>query len=349
VRDGSDPAYLSALVAPLSADAFLSTCWRQQPLFCDGSPSRFAALLSWPTLNRILEQHWRETFRFRVAKRGRDLDPSEYADVELEIPRIRPRDVTDHLRGGATLSFDGIDEVHEPLTRLAQSFEQLFHASTNINAYASWRTVHGLDLHFDDEEVFVLQVDGGKRWLLYGPNVDHLDRAPLEHGSTPPDGALFDQVLKPGDLLYVPKGCYHLVMPLDRPTLHLTVGVKDTEVKDRPSFSLPWSATADRLPPGTDFCVQLSGPPPSIVDGQPDAMSIEVVSLGRRYRLPRGVRTILSSLADGGPVPMRQVIDSLARTLDESTVRLLLALLVKQNLVAIVSSERLSAVESRLL
>ena len=103
---GDSRSWLSALLAPASVDEFLSNYWLRQHLFCRGAPDRFTSLLSWTELNRILEQHWRETFRFRLALQGRDLEPSTYADLEGFTPRIRSKDVTNHLRRGATLSFD---------------------------------------------------------------------------------------------------------------------------------------------------------------------------------------------------------------------------------------------------
>src|SRR4029077_17562661 len=141
--------------------------------------------------------------------------------------RIRPGDVTHHLRHGVTLSFDAIDELHEPLTRLAESFERFFRGGTKINTYAGWRDLHGLDLHRDNQEIFILQLDGRKRWLLYGFSVDGVDPSELRSSSVPPSGALLDQILQPGDLLYIPRGCYHVAVPMNEPTLHLTLGVKN--------------------------------------------------------------------------------------------------------------------------
>jgi ribosomal protein L16 Arg81 hydroxylase len=230
-RSDSRSSWLAALLAPISVDEFLSRYWLKQHLFCRGSAERFSELLSWTALNKILEAHWREVYRFRLASQGRDLDPASYADLEGQTPRIRAGDVTDHLRRGATLSFDAIDEVHEPLTRLAESFETFFRGGTKINIYAGWRALHGLDLHRDNQEIFILQLDGRKRWLLYGFSVDGVDRAEL-HRSVPPPGALLDQILQPGDLLYIPRGCYHVAVPMNEPALHLTLGVKNPRTID---------------------------------------------------------------------------------------------------------------------
>jgi Cupin superfamily protein len=390
----SGPAWLSALVEPVSVDEFLSKYWLKQHLFCRGSSERFSGLLSWTVLNQILEHHWREASRYRLAVQGRDLDPASYADLGGYTPRIRPKDVTDHLRRGATLSFDAIDELHEPLKRLAESFEAFFRGGTKINIYAGWRGLHGLDLHRDDQEIFILQLDGPKRWLLYGPAVEGVDYSQLRSTSVPPSGALLDEILRPGDVLYIPRGCYHLAVPMNEVTLHLTIGVKNpreidllmwlvdrfrasgagdrdlpcladaserirfseqlrcalltglqtdlvghylsetgSNFKPRPSFNLPWSATPERLPAGRDFHITLNVVSRVVVKG--DSHPIELTYRGRTYRFPHGMRWVIEQLQSPAPLPMGRLVEAVASRLDEETVRLLVAMLVKHELVDI--------------
>ena len=42
-----------------------------------------------------------------------------------------------------------------------------------------------------------------------------------------PDAPLWEGMLEDGDLLYIPRGWWHVATPLDEPTLHLTVGVNN--------------------------------------------------------------------------------------------------------------------------
>src|SRR6186997_3540133 len=102
---------VTALLQPVPVSEFLSTYWRRQHLLCRGSSGRFTGLLSWPVFNRMLEHHWRETFRFRVAMEGRDLNPASYVDAGGTTPRVLAKALTERLRGGATLAFNGVDEL----------------------------------------------------------------------------------------------------------------------------------------------------------------------------------------------------------------------------------------------
>ena len=309
-----------ALVEPLSIDEFVAAHWRRRHLFSSGEAGRFAGLLSWPAFNRILEHHWREPHRFRLSRKGRDLEPASYADLTGSTPRILSKALTDHLRAGATLAFHAIDEVHEPLTRLAECVEAFFEADVQINAYAGWRATHGLDVHHDDEEIFILQVDGRKHWRLFGSDAQ---------------AVVFDRILCAGDGLYIPRGCDHLAIPVNEPTLHLAVGVRNpgAGVKERPIFGLPWSATAEGLPGGRHFRVALSGS--ARVTGA-DASAIDIRCRNRTYRFPRSMRLVIERLAEETSVPMSHLLDALSGQLDEDDVRLLLAMLAQAGLVAII-------------
>jgi hypothetical protein len=80
--------------------------------------------------------------------------------------------------------------------------------------------------------VFVLQVDGHKRWRIHEPVLpDPLERQPWggradEVGATAAGAAYLDVVLGPGDALYLPRGWLHSAQAQGHSSLHLTVGVR---------------------------------------------------------------------------------------------------------------------------
>jgi hypothetical protein len=96
-----------------------------------------------------------------------------------------------------------------------------------VNAYAGWRTSHGFDLHWDDHDVFVLQVAGRKKWKVYGMSRAYPLARDVEPTDVPPSDVLWQGLLEDGDLLYIPRGWWHVATPLDEPTLHLTAGINN--------------------------------------------------------------------------------------------------------------------------
>jgi hypothetical protein len=132
-----------------------------------------------------------------------------------------------HLRDGATLVLDAVDELHEPITALAESLEGVFRQRIQVNAYAGWRTSHGFDLHWDDHDVLILQIAGRKRWKVWGMTRKYPLAKDVEPATPPTDAPLWEGLLNDGDLLYIPRGWWHVAIPLDEPTLHLTVGINN--------------------------------------------------------------------------------------------------------------------------
>jgi ribosomal protein L16 Arg81 hydroxylase len=143
------------------------------------------------------------------------------------IPRLRVEDLTAQLRNGATLVLDAVDELCEPVTVLAENLERKFRVRIQVNAYAGWRTSHGFDLHWDDHDVFILQVAGRKQWKVYGMTRPYPLARDTMPTVDPPSEPLWEGLLQDGGLLYIPRGWWHVATPLDEPTLHLTVGINN--------------------------------------------------------------------------------------------------------------------------
>jgi ribosomal protein L16 Arg81 hydroxylase len=126
--------------------------------------------------------------------------------------------------------------------------DDLGHA-INMNLYLTPAGAQGFEAHMDGHEVFVLQLDGPKRWEVYKPSY----RLPLE--SRLVDGALGKAVLlpelEPGDLLYIPRGFVHRAHTTDASSLHLTIGVQSWHWVDVLHRAVDALAEQDSLLRGT--------------------------------------------------------------------------------------------------
>lgn len=223
---------LEKLLGPVSVEEFLASTWGQTYRHIRGWPGKFAHLLPWNQLNEILRQHRLDFPRLRLVLDGASLPASSYLRYTTSgrrrtpIPRLQPVKLTHQLRRGATLVLDAVDELYRPLEELASGLELFFREHVQINTYAGWHTSQGFDLHWDDHDVFILQVTGRKRWSVYG-----MTRAfPVITDSEPAEkplreSPLWEATLEDGDLLYIPRGWWHVALPLNEPTLHLTVGI----------------------------------------------------------------------------------------------------------------------------
>jgi hypothetical protein len=232
--EGTVPYDLAGILRPVEVETFLVTDYGHKFLFVPGTPGKFSALLPWPVLNEILEQHRLEPPRLRLTREGKPIPAERYLLFrpnrragDRPIPRLNSAELTRELRQGATLVLDNVDELHRPIRQLAESLERIFRVRIQVNSYSGWRSSHGFDMHWDDHDVFVLQVAGRKRWSVYGTTRPYPLTRDTEPAVDSPKDLLWEQVLQQGDLLYIPRGWWHVATPLDEPTLHLTIGVNN--------------------------------------------------------------------------------------------------------------------------
>jgi hypothetical protein len=222
---------LEKLLEPCLPSEFLASSWGKSHRHISGWPGKFAGLLPWQQLNEMLSRHRLDFPRLRLMRDGKSLPIASYlrrttgARHKVSIPRLRNVPLTKHLREGATLVLDAVDELYGPLEELAQELELLFREHIQINAYAGWQTSRGFDLHWDDHDVFILQVTGRKRWSVYGMTRPSPLARDVEASQRPTHEPLWEETLVDGDFLYIPRGWWHVARPLAEPTLHLTVGI----------------------------------------------------------------------------------------------------------------------------
>ena len=127
---------------------------------------------------------------------------------------------------GATIVLQGLHLTRPPVGAFCRSLEETLGHPAQANAYYTPRNAQGLPVHHDTHDVFVLQIAGEKRWLVYEPALelplrDQRYTAAFGDPGTPVE----DRVLRPGDVLYLPRGWLHEAVTSETDSLHLTVGL----------------------------------------------------------------------------------------------------------------------------
>jgi ribosomal protein L16 Arg81 hydroxylase len=210
---------------PLPRAEFLAQHWSREYLHLRGAVDRFARLFSWQDLNVILARSPFERERFRLYQGGKEIEQSRYTQSTSLGPRLLAGPITNLLAGGATLILNSAHVHSQALTALTVAFEAALGAETFVNVYACWREQHAFDLHWDLQEVMVLQAAGRKRWRVFRPTFDHPLADDRKKVLQPTGEPVWDGVLEQGDVLYLPRGWWHQALPLNEPSLHLTVTI----------------------------------------------------------------------------------------------------------------------------
>ena len=215
------PRSLAELLAPQDARQFLQNTWGASFAHLRGARGRFAGLMPWSVLNSILEQHDLPHPRLRLYRRGAELEPARcQSDEGLLLGELK-----EELSAGATMIIGAVEQYYRPLRNLIANLEQVFRLPVQANLYVALQKDVGFDLHWDPQDVLIVQVSGRKRWKVYGPTREY----PLL-GKIPKPGAkirpIWNRILDDGHVLHIPRGFWHVATPVDEPSLHLTITVR---------------------------------------------------------------------------------------------------------------------------
>lgn len=192
-------------------------------------PAAARGYFGWDRLNQALAEHRLGPPRLRLERAGRDVTreagKARRTGRGESLHDLDVAELTAALRGGATLILDAAHEMSPALQRLCAGLAAEFACAVQANLYACWGAVQGFDVHWDDHDVFVLQVEGRKTWRLYGATRPAPTRRDFHAEHPKPAEPREEIVLEPGDLLYLPRGHWHAAVGRGEPTLHLTIGL----------------------------------------------------------------------------------------------------------------------------
>ncbi|HBO54335.1 cupin domain-containing protein [Janibacter terrae] len=211
--------------------------WGREPRHVPAAAlgSDFVDLLDTPAVDDLLSRRGLRTPFLRVAREGQTLADAEFtrgggvgAGVADQL------DDTALLRlfaEGHTLVLQGLHRTHPPVLDFAQDLAADLGHPVQVNAYVTPPQSRGFAAHYDVHDVFVLQCGGEKTWRLHPPVLEHpLRTQPWQDRRAPVEQAAQEQphllvTLRPGDVLYVPRGWLHAAEALGGVSTHLTVGV----------------------------------------------------------------------------------------------------------------------------
>ena len=222
-------------IAPIDAASFRSQYYGNRPVHIQRQGDG-ASMLSWQRFNDVLAitPYWNEDtlkvfFKSRAALRENYCDTTELR-AGTSAP-VNPAKVKALLGLGASLIANQSHRVCPEVGAVAAMLEREFAARVSANVYCSFKGVQAFQTHYDLHDVFAVQAEGEKTWRIYESRAD-APVAPLPPGDeiekwlTESRGKLlFEAQMKPGDILYLPRGQYHDALTGSQASLHVTFGI----------------------------------------------------------------------------------------------------------------------------
>lgn len=158
----------------------------------------------------------------QLAKRGEPIAAQNFVSEGFVDGALLQR----HLNDGAALLLIGLQEWVEGLATPVKELANALQLDVSVNAYVGGPQSRGFLEHVDHHDVVVVQIEGEKEWTLWEPTLGE----PLElprHQQGQPKEFLSSIRLGRGDLLFVPRGIWHVARGLEGSgTAHLSFGLQ---------------------------------------------------------------------------------------------------------------------------
>jgi len=131
---------------------------------------------------------------------------------------------------GASIILNDIDRVNSGIINISNQLQNLTNGKCQGNLYFSMQSHQAFGPHFDTHDVFAIHFEGEKVWNIYEKTENNPINHPLfkynAEERIKKAGRIIDQIaLKPGDLLYIPRGQYHDALASKNGSIHIAFGL----------------------------------------------------------------------------------------------------------------------------
>jgi len=249
-------ATISWLLAPVEPEHFFRNHWEKQPLIIDRDcTTYYESVLTLDDIDKILASGSIRQPAITLVKNGKTIPFGVLHTNELITQPVLHDALLEQYRQGATVILQFLHERWQPLAELSSNLANELSAGLQANVYMTPRNAKGFASHYDDHDVFVLQVAGQKCWQIdqqatvYLPNPKDLEKAPP---NTKRSRRKF--LLQQGDCVYIPRGWAHEAASTDTSSAHITLGVNSLTWADVLRRAVENASSDDllreSLPPG---------------------------------------------------------------------------------------------------
>lgn len=156
----------------------------------------------------------------------------EKLDRNGQLVRLLDSEKIDSFqKEGGTLIFVDVNDRHTQIANLVSQLKARIPGRVWVNLFVSAQK-DGIGAHWDDNDVFVIQLQGNRKWEFWPPDPILPTAASKQLESEPNSEPVETQILSPGDLMIVPRGWIHKTT-LESPfSVHLMFAYRCPTVAD---------------------------------------------------------------------------------------------------------------------
>ena len=220
---------------PLGNNHFFSNNFRKKYLHKREFINDANSVVSLEILDDMLSKSniWNNK-NFKMMLDQKTLNFNDYSSMSIDITGSNNRPDVDKVQKlvskGASIILNDIEKYNTNLLKISDELQRLTQGRCQGNLYFSMASHKAFGPHFDLHDVFAFHFEGEKVWNIY----ENIEDSPINHHffhisseeRIKRAGKLVEQVtLKPGDLLYIPRGQYHDALASKNGAIHVAFGL----------------------------------------------------------------------------------------------------------------------------
>lgn len=224
---------LYQLIEKFGVDRFFDTVFeRDHHFFCGGfiGQAEIVGAAGVRLVDDLLSDQAFFGDRLRVSSQSIDIEPG---DISNRFGLVDVDRVMGFFGKGASIIINQAQERSGIYAALCADASALFQCQSQVNCYVSPPGSQGFPAHWDNHDVFAIQIYGQKTWELFELDFLCPDHSiPFNKDVHKPGAKVAEYHVGPGDVLYVPRGQMHRVFTTDDASIHLTLGLLQPTVRD---------------------------------------------------------------------------------------------------------------------
>ncbi|QOT81057.1 JmjC domain-containing protein [Cupriavidus basilensis] len=190
-------------------------------------------ITTWSEINSLLSSGIIDYPRVRIIGANNEYSKSysgflrySFSERGERRPQLVPGVIHKTMRDGCAVIIDRCEAFLPGVRSLVSEISSTLCCQAWANLYVSPKGPSGFGCHFDDHDIFAIQIHGSKRWSIHPPTYHAPNRGDKSFHLTSPKGKpLREHVLSAGDGLYLPFGYWHDVETVTEISMHVTIGL----------------------------------------------------------------------------------------------------------------------------
>jgi ribosomal protein L16 Arg81 hydroxylase len=219
---------------PISKNKFVSDYLDQKPFINSrNQPEYYARYVDLADIDNLLRlSEGLCTINVQLKHPFKKFCPEEYTkytqvrNAHVKLKQDVQRALELLVDEDATIQIDGLQNVWSPANRFEEALNRVFNCRASTTVLISSMNSPNFHPQYETCDMFILPVSGKRLWKIFSP----IAKLPLGvHKQENVDESLLDQqletVVKPGDLIYIPRGFVYRSESLNEYSVELRVRI----------------------------------------------------------------------------------------------------------------------------